>query len=103
MKNSDKKDMQKWVDTWKRAGSALKEVKRCELQNFDYAKNRKIVDEMLQFGYENRKVRLTSGLVEQQRIFMKMRDTQKQLSENGNCKGIHEFIISGRPGTSAIS
>lgn len=76
MMDSDKKTMAKWVETWKRAGSALKEVKRRELQSFDYAKNQHIIDEMLQWAHDRRKIRLTSGLVEQQRYFMKMKQKQ---------------------------
>ena len=76
MMNSDQKTMAKWVDTWKRAGSALKEIKRQELQSFDYDKNQTMIDEMLQWAHDRRKVRLTSGLVEMQRYFMEMRERQ---------------------------
>ena len=60
-----KKQIKQWVETWNRAGSALKEIKRRELQCFDYAKNQAIIDEMLQWAFDNRTVRLSSGLVEQ--------------------------------------
>ncbi|MBW1847786.1 MAG: hypothetical protein JRJ27_11710 [Deltaproteobacteria bacterium] len=73
MKISQKEMIRRWVKTWKRAGPALKEVKRRELREYDYLKNRKVVDEMLQWAIDNQKVRLTSGLVEQQRLFMKMK------------------------------
>ena len=78
MKDSDQKHIKKWIDTWKRAGSALKEIKRRELQSFDYEKNQAIIDEMLQWAFDHRKVRLTSGLVEQQRYFMKMKNRLSQ-------------------------
>jgi hypothetical protein len=78
MMDSDKKTMAKWVETRKRAGTALKEVKRQELHIFDYARNQKMIDEMLQWAHDHRKVRLTSGLVEMQRYFMKMRERRLQ-------------------------
>lgn len=87
MSDSDKEQMAKWVETWNRAGSALKEIKRRELQRFDYAKNQAIIDEMLQWAFDNRTVRLSSGLVEQQKIFMKMQKKQKQLSNDETHKG----------------
>jgi len=74
MKDSDQKQTKKWIETWKHAGVALKEIKRRELQNFDYEKNQATIDEMLQWAFDHRKVRLTSGLVEQQRCFMKMKN-----------------------------
>lgn len=69
---------EKWVNTWQRAGRALDKIKRRELRSYDYDKNRKIIDEMLQWAHEHRKIRLTSGLVEQQRLFMKIRNREKQ-------------------------
>ena len=57
----------------KRASVALKAVKRHELRNYDLAKNQAIVDGMLQWAFENRELRLSSGLVEQQRLFIKMK------------------------------
>ena len=73
------KQTEKWVKTWQRAGAVLDEIKRRELSAYDYNKNRKIIDEMLQCAQDHRKIRLTSGLVEQQRLFMKIKDSEKQL------------------------
>jgi len=73
MNDLEKNQIKKWVDTWKRAGSALHEIKCKELQSFEYSKNRKIIDEMLQWAHDNRQVRLTSGFIEQQHYFMKMK------------------------------
>ena len=39
-----------------------------------YEKNRKMLDQMLQYACENSTPRSSSGLVEQQRLFMKMKD-----------------------------
>ena len=73
MKNSDRQQIKKWVETWERAGRALDEVKRRELRAYDYFKNQAMIDEMLQWAVDHQEVRLTTGLVEQQRLFMKMR------------------------------
>lgn len=63
----------KWVKTWQTAALSLKNIKRSELQAFDYyEKNRILLDEMLQYACDNSKKSLFSGLVEQQRIFKKM-------------------------------
>lgn len=75
MKTSTQENAQQWIESWKRASVALKDIKRLELRNYDYAKNQAIVDGMLQWAFEHRKVRLDSGLVEQQRLFMKMRSS----------------------------
>ena len=74
MTNADHEKIKKWVKTWKRAGSALEEVNIQELRQYDYFKNQAMIDEMLQWAYEHRCERLNSGLIEQQRIFMKIRD-----------------------------
>ncbi len=71
MKTSPQEHTQQWIESWERASVALKAVKRHELRT--YAKNQAIVDGMLQWAFENRELRLSSGLVEQQRLFMKMR------------------------------
>ena len=75
MKTPSQENAQHWIESWKRASVALKAVKRRELRTYDYAKNQAIVDGMLQWAFEHRKVRLTSGLVEQQRLFMKMKSS----------------------------
>ena len=75
METSPQENAQQWIESWKRASVALKAVKRHELRTYDYAKNQAIVDRMLQWVFEHRKVRLSSGLVEQQRLFMKMKSS----------------------------
>ena len=79
MNKSEKKEIEMWIKTWEQAGSALDRVKLEELRAPDYyRRNREFLNEMLQYAYENRQVRLSSGLVEQQRLFMKrMRQMDK--------------------------
>lgn len=67
-------DAAQWVRTWQQAGEALAKVKRRELREYDYAQHQQAIDEMLQWAWEHRVERSTSGLVEQQRWFVKMRD-----------------------------
>lgn len=74
MVHISKENIQRWIDGWKREDQALLEIKRHELRAFDFEKNREWIDEMLQWAFEHRTIRTTSGLVEQQRLFMKMRD-----------------------------
>ncbi len=69
-KNMDttEKDMTlRWINAWKQAGPALKEIKRQDLRHYEYAQHLPVIDTMLQWAYEHRTTRLTSGLVEQQR------------------------------------
>ena len=75
MKTSAQENAQQWIESWNRAPVALKDIKRHELRTYDYAKNQAIVDGMLQWAFEHRQVRLDSGLVEQQRLFMKMKSS----------------------------
>ena len=70
-----------WVHTWQQAGKALKNIKIQELRAYDYTKNLPIIDDMLQWAYEHRTTRLTSGLIEQQRWFLKMREQQDRRSQ----------------------
>jgi hypothetical protein len=74
MSTQDKKNIKKWVDAWKRAGKALKDIKRQELRSYNYQENKAVIDGMLQWACDHPKVRLGSGLVEQQKIFLKIRN-----------------------------
>ncbi len=84
MNTKQKQQMRVWVNTWKEAGEALKEIKRQELRQYDYEKNFPQIDAMLQWAYEHRTPRETSGLVEQQRCFLKWRE---RLLSSQNQKG----------------
>ena len=73
MEDTEKDLIRRWVETWKRAAVELEKVKTQELRNFDYEKHRENIDAMLQWAFEHRQERLTSGFVEQQRWFRKLR------------------------------
>lgn len=69
--------MKQWVQTWQQADQALRLVKQQELRVYDYAGNLPGLDSMLQWAYVHRTERQSSGLVEQQRWFMKWHEQQK--------------------------
>jgi len=72
MGNLKREEIKRWVDIWQKAGSSLEEIKFNELRSANYyKKNQAILNEMLKYAFEHRTVRLSSGLIEQQRIFMK--------------------------------
>jgi hypothetical protein len=74
---NEKQQLRAWVQTWQQAEKALKDIKQQELRHYDYEKNWPLIDSMLQWAYEHRTERLTSGLIEQQRWFMKLREQQQ--------------------------
>ncbi len=82
MNKSEKKEIEKWVKTWEQAGSALDKVKLEELRAPDYyRRNQEFLNEMLQYAYEHRQVRLSSGLVEQQKLFMKRKRQMEKMND----------------------
>jgi hypothetical protein len=91
MSITQKQQMVAWVKTWKAAGEALKDIKRQELLQYDYEKNLPIIEDMLQWAYEHRTPRLTSGLVEQQRWFSKMR--KQLLKQQSKGEDSHERTV----------
>jgi hypothetical protein len=74
MSDIKKQEIEKWVRTWQNASLSLNKIKREELRSNDYyTKNLKVLDEMLQYACDRGSIRPSSGLIEQQRIFMKLR------------------------------
>lgn len=67
-----KKLIKHWINIWGKAGVSLKRIKNKELASFDYKKNLRIIDDMLQLAVKNAKLRINSGLVEQQHLFSKL-------------------------------
>jgi hypothetical protein len=80
MKDTDRRDIKKWVETWEKTGSLLDKVKLKELRAADYYNHNQVfLNEMLRYAFEHRETRLSSGLIEQQKIFMKL--NKKQIRE----------------------
>lgn len=64
---------QQWVDTWRRAGPLLEQLRREELQAMTPEQVALAADALLEIGCALPADRPTSGLVEQQRLFRKAR------------------------------
>lgn len=77
MSAKDNEDMKSWVAGWARAAKALKKIKRRELRAYDYQENKAVINGMLQWACDHAKARLGSGLVDQQRFFLKMKTGAK--------------------------
>lgn len=69
-----RQQMRKVVAQWKRAGPELEHVRKEELRRWQY--DYKAVDALLDMGDHFGKSRLTSGLVEMQKWFMKLAQQQ---------------------------
>ena len=77
MKHTNRKEIKKWIRTWEKAGSALDKVKLKELRAVDYySQNQMLLNEMLRYAFEHREPRSSSGLIEQQQIFMRLKKKQ---------------------------
>ena len=62
-----------WVAAWKQAGPALKAMKRTELRRLKTSEALAQLEEIFRYALKVAKPTKTSGLVEQQRIFKKLR------------------------------
>lgn len=94
MTESERKTIKKWIDVWQETGKALQELKIQELRADDYyEKNKRLLNEMLQYAYEHRTVRLTSGLVEQQRYFMKLRKNMNEANKSEKINALFQAAL----------
>jgi hypothetical protein len=62
-----------WAENWKRVGPILEQLKAEELRKLDGKPVSEAIFQMCNWCCEREELRLTSGLVEQQRLFMKAR------------------------------
>lgn len=66
----------KWVETWKRAAPELESIRRAELQALD---TREAIGQIFgSYVYKGEPAPTTSGLVEQQAWFMRVRDVERK-------------------------
>jgi len=63
-----------WVETWGKAGAKLEAIRRQELRSFVYEEHVQEIDDLLEIACRFARPRETSGLVEQQRLFQKLRN-----------------------------
>jgi len=73
MTDDEKQQLKQWVETWKRAGPELERFRYQELRSQTHEHSLAIVQDVLELGYQFARPRQTSGLVEQQRLFRKLR------------------------------
>ena len=66
-----------WVDNWKRVGPILDQIKAEELRAMDAQEAIRQILPLCEWGIKHSEPRTTSGLVEQQRYFSKMREKQQ--------------------------
>jgi hypothetical protein len=58
-----------YIAYWKRVGPLLEQIRRDELRNYRFEDHITEVHALMEFGGQLGQPRLTSGLVEQQRLF----------------------------------
>jgi hypothetical protein len=70
---SEKDLIRRWVRTWQEAAPELERIRREELAAFRPDEHPQIVDAVLDLGFRLGPPRTDTGLVEQQRLFRKVR------------------------------
>jgi hypothetical protein len=65
-------DSRRVIKNREHAFAELEAIRRDRLRSYVYAEHRDLVDQMLQWAVENKKPRFQTGLIEQQRLFMKI-------------------------------
>ncbi len=73
MRDQDQQRTREWVENWAKVGPKLEAIRRRELRAMTYEQRIKAIESVLQLGVLLGKPRITSGLVEQQRLFQKAR------------------------------
>lgn len=63
----------RWAEVWNQAGQSLEQIERQRLRSFRYEDHVTEIDELLELAFRFAQPRSTSGLVEQQRWFAKLR------------------------------
>jgi len=73
---SEKERMRLWVDTWRRVGPELERIKRNELRALSEEEGTRrailVMDARADFEWESPRPHKLSGLIEQQRLFMRL-------------------------------
>jgi hypothetical protein len=69
----DREAMRRWVETWKEAGPALEAIRRKEIENLDTLEELAALEGAFNYATRNVPPDPTSGLVEMQKWFAKLR------------------------------
>ena len=81
MNTQDQKQLHRWVQNWQKAQLALKTVRTQELQSVNHQQHMDLLDEMLTYACLQPRRQESTGLVEQQRIFSALRQTDSTQSK----------------------
>lgn len=73
MDNSKTDAMRQWVARWQKAGPELERIRREELLHTDVRNSIELLEDAFQSAILNYPASATSGLIEQQRWFMRLR------------------------------
>jgi len=69
----EREAMRRWVETWRQAGPELEAIRRKEIEKIDVQKELAVLEDAFNYAIKNTKPEPTSGLVEMQRLFAKLR------------------------------
>lgn len=70
---SEREQLKHWVDAWKRAGKELEQIRRKEIREIDTQRAIEAFNGLVQIVVRDHPPPPTSGLVEQQAWFSKLR------------------------------
>jgi hypothetical protein len=69
----DREALERWVETWKRAGPELEAIRRKEIEKIDTLESLSALEDAFNYALRELPPREESGLVEMQRWFAKLR------------------------------
>lgn len=69
---TEREKIRRWAAAWREAATAMEALEREELANYDYDAHRPFIVSMVNYAVRNAQPREHSGLVEQQKLFMKV-------------------------------
>ena len=69
----EREAMRRWVETWKQAGPELEAILRKEIENIDVQKELAVLEDAFNYAVHHAHPEPTSGLVEMQDWFAKLR------------------------------
>jgi hypothetical protein len=73
MTEQEREQYREYVQRWKEVGPLLERIRVRELRAPDYGKDWRIADGLYELAMYHRRTRLTSGLIELQRLLAKAR------------------------------
>lgn len=73
MTEEERQLYREYVQNWKRVGPLLERIRVKEMRASDYGKNWRIVDGLYELAMYHRRHRMTSGLIELQKLLAKAR------------------------------